>query len=191
MGTEAGLRGQGNRARGLEPRRAGLRPAQSGVRGLEMQSSAGLSALGDQGLTKPLGKWGEGRLWALGLMFLGAHSRLYDQVNPAGRCSDSRLHNDRGAAGASKSRATRSSLPCRGNARVRFPTGLEALIFLLGRQETRFSTLCMMRASNNAFRAPQCEGRDSEKPGHRRRPDLAPHSAVAWLPSSLGSPQLR
>ena len=90
LGAEAGLRGQGNRARGLEPRRAGLRPAQSGVRGLEMQSSAGLSALGDQGLTKPLGKWGEGRLWALGLMFLWAHSRLYDQVSPAGRCSDSR-----------------------------------------------------------------------------------------------------
>lgn len=179
-------------ARGLEPRRSGLRPAQSRVRGLEMQSSAGLSALGDQGLTKPLGKWCEGRLWALGLMFLGAHSRLYDQVNPAGRCSDSRLHNDRGAAGASKSGATRSpSLPCRGDARVRFPTGLEALISMLGRQEIRFSTLYMMRASNNAFRAPQCEGCDSEKPGHKWRPDLAPHSAVAGLPSSFGSPQLR
>lgn len=115
-----------------------------------------------------------------------------DQVNPAGKCSDSRLHNDRGAAGTSKSGTTRSpSHPCRGNARVRFPTGLEALISLLGRQETRFSSLCTMRASNNAFRAPQCKGCDSEKPGHKRRADLAPHSAVTGLPSSLGSPQLR
>ena len=139
-------------ARGLEPRRSGLRPAQSRVRGLEMQSSAGLSALGDQGLTKPLGKWCEGRLWALGLMCLGAHSRLYDQVNPAGRCSDSRLHNDRGAAGASKSGATRSpSLPCRGDARVRFPTGLEALISMLGRQEIRFPITCLPYIKADGF----------------------------------------
>lgn len=69
-------------------------------------------------------------------MFLGAHSRLYDQVNPA-EVLDSRLHNDRGAAGAPKSGATRSpSLPA-GRREGPFPTGLEALISMLGRQEIR------------------------------------------------------
>lgn len=84
-GAEAGLRGQGNRPRGREPTRAGLGPALSGVRGLEMQSPVRPSSVGDLGLTKRQGEWGEGRRWAPELMFLGGPiPRLCAQANPLG-----------------------------------------------------------------------------------------------------------
>lgn len=71
-GAEAGLRSQGNRARGWGPTRAGPGPQPSEVRGLEKRSPARLSASGDLGLTKPRGEWGAGKRWTLRLMFLGA-----------------------------------------------------------------------------------------------------------------------
>lgn len=84
-GAEAGLRGQGNRARGWEPTRAGPGLAPTRVGGLERQSLARLSSLGDLGLTKPRAEWDAGRRWTLGLMFLvDPIPRLCAGANPLG-----------------------------------------------------------------------------------------------------------
>lgn len=98
-------RKQGQR---LEPTRAGPGLASSRVGGLERQSPARLSSLGDLGLTKPRGEWGAGRRWTLRLMFRwGPHSPTLCWSQPPGRCSDSLLHKDWGAAVTPKSETTR------------------------------------------------------------------------------------
>lgn len=97
-GAEAGLRGQGSRARILEPTKAGLGPALSGVRGLEMQSPARLSSLRDLGLTKPQGEWSEKEEMGTKTdVSQGPHSRLCAQANPLGgaqtpACTRTEMH---------------------------------------------------------------------------------------------------
>ncbi|XP_044889434.1 proline-rich protein 36-like [Felis catus] len=159
-GAEAGLPGQRNRARGWEPKRAGLRPALSGVRRLKVQSPARLSSLGDSGLTKPRGEWGEERRRARGLLFLGGPLPRLCPSQPPERCSDSRLHKDRGATVTPKSGTTRPpSHPCRDiERRVQFSAGFGALVSLPGSQGTRVSTLCTVRASDNPLSRSPIQG---------------------------------
>lgn len=170
-GAEAGLRSQGNRARGWEPTRAGPGPQPSEVGGLEKRSPARLSASGDLGLTKPRGEWGAGKRWTLRLMFLGApfsDSALEPsswevlRLPPAQgqRCSrDTKVRNDASLRGHQKRPVLRRS---------------RSLNFPAEGQGTRFSTLCTVRASSHPLSRSPFQGQRLRETLWAEAPDPAP-----------------
>lgn len=173
-GAEAGLRGQGSRARGCEPTR-GPGPAPSRVGELERQSPARLSSLGDLGLTKPRGEWGAGRRWTLGRRFLqGPIPRLRARATPwevlrfplaqGQRCiRDTKVRND--ASPFLSLQGHREGPVVRGSRSFSFPAG-----------EARDQVSSPLHGARlkSSLRALQPRGRDPEEPGGQKRPDTAP-----------------
>ena len=140
--TEPGAGNRRGRVRGQR------RPESAGSK---RQSPAQLSSLGDLGLTKPRAEWGAGRRWTLGLMFLedpisrptaGANLLGGAQTPASTRTEVQPQH---------RSPNGRVPLPILAGVikGVRFSAGLGALVSLIGRQGSRFSTLRTVCASNN------------------------------------------